>query len=272
MTRWRLGQLGFWAGCVRAVLIALVLLIAAPAVHAAPKLLQKHAFDVQFARPFNFARKVDLIELDGFDTSPARIQELRARGVVTICYINAGAWENWRPDSRDYPAEVIGRDYDGWIGERWLDIRRLDALRPILAKRIDLCRNKGFDAIDFDNVDGHTNRTGFNLTAEDQLAFNRWLAREARKRGLLVGLKNDLEQVDELVDDFDFAIVESCFELGECDRLRPFQEAGKPVYAIEYTNVKRKMDAYCALAQRKGLQVIFKTKSLNGKLHRRCPD
>ena len=40
---------------------------------------------------------------------------------------------------------------------------------------------------------------------------------------------------------------------------------------VEYTNVRRKMDAYCAEAAELDLQLIFKTKSLNGKIHRRCP-
>ena len=76
----------------------------------------------------------------------------------------------------------------------------------------------------------------------------------------------------ELTDLFDFAVGESCFEAEDCSRLQPFQDAGKPIYLIEYTNVRRKMDSYCAAAAKQGVQVIFKTKSLNGKLHRRCPE
>ena len=37
-----------------------------------------------------------------------------------------------------------------------------------------------------------------------------------------VGLKNDLDQVPELVADFDFAVNEQCFQYEECDRLAPF--------------------------------------------------
>jgi hypothetical protein len=33
------------------------------------------------------------------------------------------------------------------------------------------------------------------LTAADQLAYNKFLATEAHKRGLLIGLKNDVDQV-----------------------------------------------------------------------------
>jgi hypothetical protein len=33
-----------------------------------------------------------------------------------------------------------GRTLDGWPAERWLDIRRIDVLRPIMAARMDVCR------------------------------------------------------------------------------------------------------------------------------------
>lgn len=39
-----------------------------------------------------------------------------------VCYISIGSVENWRDDADDFPAEAIGNDYDGWEGEKWLDI------------------------------------------------------------------------------------------------------------------------------------------------------
>ena len=82
----------------------------------------------------------------------------------------------WRPDAARFPAEVVGTELDGWKGERWLDVRRLDVLQPILAERFDMCRRKGFDGVEADNVDGYTQDSGFPLTADDQLRFNRFLA------------------------------------------------------------------------------------------------
>jgi len=60
------------------------------------------------------------------------------------------------------------------------------------------------------------------------------IAGEARKRGLLVGLNNDLDQVAGLVDDFDFAVDEQCHQFSECSLLQPFIDAGKPVFNAEY--------------------------------------
>ena len=64
---------------------------------------------------------------------------------------------------------MLGKQYEGFPEERWLDIRRIDLLAPILRARIDACRAKGFDGVDPDNLNGFENDTGFPLTATDQL-------------------------------------------------------------------------------------------------------
>jgi hypothetical protein len=199
------------------------------------------------------------------------VQELQARGVRTVCVVNGGAWENWRPDAGAFDQRLIGANFAGWPGERWLDIRAQEALRPILARRLDLCVAKGFDGVLLRNLDGYAHRTGFPLTAKDQLAYNRWLAAEARSRGLAVGLMNALELAPELIEDVDFAVSEGCFEAGACAALLAYRKRDMAAYAVEYTNVRRKMDAYCAEAAELDLPLIFKTQSLNGKIHRRCP-
>lgn len=128
---------------------------------------------------------------------------------------------------------MLGKS-NGWKGERWLDVRRTDVLGPLMAKRFDMCREKGFDAVEPDNMDGYDNETGFPLTAAHQLAYNRLIARLAHDRGMAVGLKNDLDQIPELVGDFDFAVNEQCAEFDECDQLAPFVKAGKAVFNVEY--------------------------------------
>ncbi len=86
-----------------------------------------------------------------------------------MCYLSAGTYENWRPDAAAFSKQIIGKADEGWTGENWLDIRRIDLLAPILQARLDLCKAKGFDAVEPDNVDGYQNETGFPLTAADQL-------------------------------------------------------------------------------------------------------
>ncbi len=59
-----------------------------------------------------------------------------------------------------------GKSVSGFREEKWLDIRRWDLLGPIMRARAEKCRYAGFDGIEWDNVDGYTNKTGFPLTAD----------------------------------------------------------------------------------------------------------
>jgi hypothetical protein len=114
-----------------------------------------------------------------------------------------------------------------------------------MLERITLAAQKGCDGVDPDNVDGYANATGFPLVAEDQLAYNIFLATAAHQTGLGVGLKNDLEQISSLAAYFDWAINESCFTYQECDLLLPFIQAGKPVFVIEY---QLALESFCPQA------------------------
>jgi hypothetical protein len=182
----------------------------------------------------DMSARAAIYDVDLFDVPASTVAALHAQGKRVICYMSAGSWENWRPDATAFPSVVIGRS-NGWPGEKWLDIRRIDILGPIMSARMDLCKRKGFDGIEPDLVDGYTNNTGFPLTAADQLAYNKWLAAAAHARGLAVALKNDVEQVTELQPYFDFAIVEECLYYRECSGYTPFIKAGKAVLSAEYS-------------------------------------
>lgn len=167
------------------------------------------------------------------------VAAIHDRGAKAICYISAGSFEDWRPDANKYPSTLLGRK-NGWPGERWVDIRQ-DAraiLGPIMEARAIKCKEAGFDAIEWDNVDGYANRTGFPSTAADQLEFNTMLANLAHKHGLSVGLKNDTGQLAALKPYFDFAINEECFRYRECDFPAPgypdWTASGKAVFNVEY--------------------------------------
>ena len=188
----------------------------------------------QLTGPVDLSVEAEVWDIDMLGNDAGVVDKLHARGSRVICYISVGTWEEPRPDADRFPDEVLGEPLEDHPDERWLDIRRLDLLGPIMEARLDQCRDKGFDGVEFDNVDGYDNDSGFPLTYEDQLAYNRFLANEAHKRGLSAALKNDLEQIPDLLDFFDFAINEECFQYHECDALLPFIEAGKAVFAVEY--------------------------------------
>jgi hypothetical protein len=190
------------------------------------------------------------------------IDELHARGVKVICYISVGSWEKWRPDANQFPEEVLGKDYDGWPGERWLDVRRIDLLAPIMRARLDLCTAKGFDGVEPDNIEIHETKTGFPITYADQLAYAGWLAAEAHARGLAIGLKNAADMVEDALPIFDFAITEDAFFYSWNEELLPFVEAGKAVFAAEYTDMDVDFRAACAWGQNHGIQFILKNRIL----------
>lgn len=190
----------------------------------------------QLQNSINTTYNVEIYDIDLFDCDKTLIKSLQDEGKKVICYFSAGSYENWRSDQGDFPLATLGKAMDEWDGEKWLDISN-EALAPIMRARLDLAVQKGCDGVELDNVDGYTNDTGFSLSANDQLAYNKFLANEARKRGLSVGLKNDLNQINELVEYFDFAVNEQCYEYEECDMLTPFIEANKPVLRAEYKTI-----------------------------------
>lgn len=187
----------------------------------------------QLSQPVNTAYDVDMYDVDLFETPQAVIDKLHSDGRIVICYLSAGSWENWRPDAGQFPAAVKGAS-NGWPGEKWLDIRRLDILGPIMEARLDLAASKACDGVEPDNIDGYANKSGFALSYNDQLVYNRWLAAEAHERKLSIGLKNDLEQIPDLVNNFDWALNEECYYYKECPLLDPFVAAGKAVFGVEY--------------------------------------
>jgi len=196
------------------------------------------------------------------DVPKEMVDELHAKGRKVICYISVGSWEDWRPDADAFPAELLGEDYEGWKGEKWLDIRRLDLLGPIMQARLDRCAASGFDAVEPDNIEIHTNQTGFPISYQDQLEYARWLANEAHKRGLAIGLKNAPDQVKDLVDLYDFAITEDAFFYDWAEEVTPFTQAGKPVFAAEYTDLGGDFAAFCRRSEQLRFSLILKRRDL----------
>jgi hypothetical protein len=175
-----------------------------------------------------------MFDIDMFSNEASVVASLHAKGRRVVCYVSVGSWEARRPDADQFPDSVKGNPYAGFPEERWLDIRRIDLIGPIVERRMDLCRAKGFDGIEPDNVDGYINDTGFPLSYQDQIRYNTFIAAAAHARGLSVGLKNDLDQVPDLVGVFDWALNEECFEQGDCEQLLPFIAAGKAVFNVEF--------------------------------------
>jgi hypothetical protein len=210
---------------------------------------------------------VPVFDVDGFET-PARtvgkLHQLRAR---VVCYLDVGSWESYRPDAGRFPRSALGRRYEGFPDERWLDVRRFRDFAAPLERRFTMCARKGFDAVEPDNLAGWENKTGFRIGRAAQLRFNRWVAEQAHRRGMAVALKNDGRQAHALVNDFDFAIVEQCFQFHECGYYKPFVRHGKAVFEAEY---ELDLDQYCETARDIHFSAIGKSEDLFAKPWRPC--
>ena len=232
------------------------------------------SFYIQLQGDIDTSQPSRLYDIDLFDTSLDLIDELHNDGKLVICYFSAGSFEDWREDASLFPQEAIGKALDGWEGENWLDIRN-QTVREIMKKRLDLAKAKGCDGVDPDNVDGYSNDTGFDFSKEDQLDYNKFLANEARARGLFVGLKNDLLQIEALEPYFDFAVNEQCHIYNECDYLKTFIDANKPVLNIEYDskyvkNINGARDKLCQDAKDRKLFTIVAPLALDGSFIYYC--
>jgi hypothetical protein len=246
----------------RSILTMIALLLLAPA--ASPAAIW-HPPPTTIAWQWQLQGKIDtgvdapVYDVDGFETPKATVRALHRLGRRAICYLDVGSWESYRPDAGQFPRGVIGNVYEGFPEENWLDIRRFRDFAPVLERRIAICAHKGFDAVEPDNVAGWENKTGFPISAADQLRFNRWIARQVHARGMAVALKNDGRQARQLLGSFDFAIVEECFQYEECGLYRPFVEAGKAVFEAEY---ELEPARFCGAAEALGFSAIRKSYDL----------
>jgi hypothetical protein len=187
----------------------------------------------QLQGTLNTSYDTDIYDIDLFDTDKADITSLQAAGRKVICYFSAGSYEDFREDKDQFSDDVLGNTLSGFDDERWLDIR-VKSVYDIMLSRLDLAVDKGCDGVEPDNVMVFEEDSGFSVKANDQLGFNRNLFNAAHERGLSVALKNDLSQIDELVDYADMIVNEQCHEFDECEQMKAFLDAGKPVLNAEY--------------------------------------
>jgi hypothetical protein len=230
------------------------------------------------ATTINTTVVADMYDIDGFDNTAATVATLHSLPGTTaahrsvLCYFSAGTLENWRPDAEAFPADLLGNTYPGFSDERWLDIRQLSVLGPLLEARMDMCQAKGFDGFEFDNVDAWDPEynTGLNLTAQDELAFIAFLANQAHLRGMSMALKNDLPQIPAALPYVDFAVNEQCFQYKECLTsqnggvfgLDQMVAAGKAVFETEYKAYSATNNV-CTQSIQDGFSTIYKHPSLN---------
>jgi Glycoside-hydrolase family GH114 len=225
--------------------------------------------------PADLSANASVYDIDMFNNAASVVSQLHSLGRRAVCYIDMGGWEPYRPDASQFPASVIGNKDPAW-NESYLDIRRLDILGPLMSKRLDQCKSKGFDAVEPDQIETYAAGaavTGFPLSYGDQISYNRWIADQAHQRGLSVALKNDADQAADLVGTFDWTLLEDCYQQGWCQKMAPFLTAGKSVIDVEYTDVTTQatfVNQYCPQAKAQGVYTILKHRNVDAWLAT-CP-
>ena len=205
-------------------------------------------WDLTNAPPDN-TKNVGAYDIDGWNNTTAEVTTLHALGIKVVCYMDAGTYEPGRPDSSAFPANLQGNAVSGWPGEYWLDVRpsgpNYVTLQSIMLARFQVCKQKGFDAVEPDNMDSYQNDPGFPTTAQDQLSYNEWIAQTVHSLGMAVFQKNDLDQIPTLVTYFDGILDEECNKYSECSTLAPYTQAKKPVWNAEYSEDGEATSAFC---------------------------
>ena len=92
----------------------------------------------------------------------------------------------------------------------------------------------------------------------------------AHSKGLSIGLKNVPELSDRLVEKYDWALTEDCFDQGFCADSEPFIKAGKAVFAVEYTDNNINFNKFCQQAKQLGLSPLLKRRNLK-EFSKSCP-
>ena len=191
------------------------------------------------------AKAVDIYDIDGFLTTRAEVTAIKTSWQAatlphprTVCYLDL-AWENYRPDAspgRYFPASALGLVYYGYPAERWVDFRQLDALKPMLDKRIAMCAAKGFDAVELDDIDGFDppSTTGFRLTPGDVQSYLAYAFNEIHRDGM-TGLWKNSPYLSSWGREYsDGAVVEECYLSKACFAA---QLAGSSQYGITCTSL-----------------------------------
>lgn len=178
--------------------------------------------------------------------------EQPAEGLYSICYLNGFQTQ----PGVEWPDDLVLHEASGdrlvdpnWPDENIIDIStaaKRGRAAEMLYAGIDSCAAKGFDAVEFDNLDSYS-RSGEQLTLDDAVQYATLLTEHAHRAGLAVGQKNTGELGTRGRDDigFDFAVAEECDQFDECGS---FTEVyGDRLIDIEYTDeLKRPFDEVCA--------------------------
>jgi hypothetical protein len=187
---------------------------------------------------------VDYLGLEGLDAEAAYVERANDAGATTWCYLSIGSAEDWRDDFDDFVAldaaerdagrdGILGRDYDGWEGEIWLNLGAYEAFMPLMEARLDTCAARGFAWVEYDNMDIRGTNTGFDTSAAEVREYMHALLDATEDRGMGAIHKN-ATHLSDLEPRFEAMLLEDCVLWDFCEEAQPYLDAGKLVFNAEY--------------------------------------
>jgi hypothetical protein len=155
-----------------------------------------------------------------------------------ICYVNGfqtqveqkAFWHRlWSLVLKDHGRPVTDSVWGEWLLDTRTPAKRR-ALAAIMGRWTDGCARKGFEAVEYDNLDSFS-RSHHLLTKRDNRRYAALLVRRAHAAGLAAAQKNWAEWDGTRVG-FDFAVAEQCGQYRECASY--LHHYGDHVLAVEY--------------------------------------
>ncbi|MEL4319918.1 endo alpha-1,4 polygalactosaminidase [Leifsonia sp. YIM 134122] len=227
-------------------------------------------FDYQLGGAYTPASSVRIVARDS-TAEPAT-------GKYNICYVNA--YQTQPDDVKTWSgrnSDLILRNSKGVkVGDPEWDEYLLDTstaakrtrIAAIMNSWIDGCAEKGFQAIEPDNLDSWTRSKSAGkqlLTKAHNVALAQLLAAHAHGKGLAIAQKNtpQLGTAGKKTVGFDFAIAEECQMYTECAAYT--NVFGRNVIEIEYTDNPK--SAYTTACKKQGttISVILRDRDVVAK-------
>jgi hypothetical protein len=248
----------------------------APAASRVSPLPTHGAVDYQLGGAYPPARGVTVVVRDASDRP--------VHGVYSVCYVNgfqtqpdqAALWSGRRAGLLLH--DIRGRrvaDPD-WPGEYVLDpstAAKRAGILAVLGPVVRECARKGFQAVEFDNLDTFTR---FRAVPESgTAALARAYTAAAHRAGLAAAQKNAAQVSERARKEwgFDFAVAEECHAYDECGQYTAVY--GRRVIEVEYPDDLRvPFTSLCRAPDRVPLLVLrdrdLTTPSHRGYVRRTC--
>ncbi|KAF5985624.1 endo alpha polygalactosaminidase precursor [Fusarium coicis] len=192
--------------------------------------------------------------LDLWSNNKFTIKRLQRAGKHVICSFSGGTERPSDPDRKGFFKRDIGTRMDWLNGERWINVNS-QRVRKTIAKRVKLASDKGCNAISPRNTNAYDEGTGFSLSEDDEINYIGFLADEAAKYQMSIGVDIGAIALD-LHDIASFFIGGTCDDSSggsdnsdgnswdledpdSCDFWQGLMDSGIPVFSTDSGDFKK---------------------------------